>query len=266
MPRDVLLRTFERLRSLSGAAMDLVWPPVCPACKTGLVPGDPETLCTECNAELYLIQGRSCRRCAMPLGPFEQDNGGRFCVDCGGKSLIFRRAHCAGLYEGPLAETIKAFKYTPRARCAHLANYLSGLLAARLMQPDCTLDVSSVDIVVPVPSHRSRRRERDFDSTAEIARHLAGRLSLPLELRALEKVRATRQQMGLTRSARIDNVKGCFRVRRPKRLEAKTVLLVDDVLTTCATAEECARTLKASGVRETRVAAVARAVEGRSVQ
>lgn len=230
-----------------------------------MAPGCRERLCAECRSELPLISGRACRRCAMPLGPFEEDNGGRYCVDCGNKSLVFRRAACAGLYEGPLAETIKSFKYTPRARCMHLAAYLAELLAASLNRPGCGLEFSEVDVIVPVPAHRSRRRERGFDSTAEIARHLARRLNIPLELRNLVKTCSTRQQMGLARAARLENVRDSFKVRRPRRLRNKVVLLVDDVMTTCATAEECARTLRSADVRETRVAAVARAVEGRTV-
>jgi ComF family protein len=200
----------------------------------------------------------------MPLGPFEEDHGGRFCTDCGNKNLVFRRAASAGLYEGPLAEVIKAYKYTPRARCAHLAGYLSDLLAARLASPDCTLEVEDVDLVLPVPTHRARRRERGFDSTEEIARCLAGRLDKRVEIGNLGKTRSTQRQMGLTRAARLENVRDSFAVRRPERVEGRTVLLVDDVMTTCATAEECARTLRDAGARETRVATVARAVEGRT--
>jgi ComF family protein len=211
-----------------------------------------------------LISGKTCRRCGMPLGPFERDNGGRFCTDCGNKSLVFRRAASAGLYDGPLAEVIKAYKYTPRARSAHLAGYLAGLLADRLDSPRCPLGAEEVDLIVPVPTHRSRRRQRGFDSTAEIALKLGSRLGLPVAPRALKKTRSTRPQMGLSRAARLKNLESSITATNPAGLAGKVILLVDDVMTTCATAEECARTLRAAGAREVRVATVARAVEGRT--
>jgi ComF family protein len=264
VPRGRLLGAMRTARRLSSAALDLLWPPVCPSCGQGLEPGTPSRLCQRCLLELPLISGRTCRRCGMPLGPFEEDNYGRFCVDCGQKSLVFKRASCAGLYQGSLAETIKAYKYTPRARCAHLAGFLAGLLADRLAHPECTLEAADAQLILPVPTHRSRRRARGFDSTAEIARELAARLDKPLALRQMIRTRPTQQQMGLTRAARLENVKDSFALRRPDRVEGKLVLLIDDVMTTCATAEECARTLRAAGAREIRVAAVARAVEGRN--
>jgi ComF family protein len=199
----------------------------------------------------------------MPLGPFEDDHRGRYCVDCGGKNLVFSRAATAGLYEGPLAEVIKAYKYTPRSRCAHLAGYLSRLLKTRLLSEECELAASEADLVLPVPMHRGRRRRRGFDSVAELARLTARGLGLRMVAGLLLKTRPTRPQMGLSRPARLENVGGCFSVSRPAEIRGKLVLLVDDVITTCATSEECARTLRTAGAREVRVAAVARAIEGR---
>jgi ComF family protein len=199
----------------------------------------------------------------MPLGAFEEDHRGRYCIDCGSKNLVFRRAATAGIYEGPLAEIIKAYKYTPRSRCAHLARYLSRLLVARLLSADCELDAGEADLVVPVPMHRGRRRRRGFDSTAELARLVARGLGLRLVSGLLVKTRPTLPQMGLSRPARLENVGGCFSVTRPAEVKDRLVLLLDDVITTCATAEECARTLRLAGASEVRVAAVARAIEGR---
>ncbi len=266
MPEHLVRRAAGGLRFAVRAAMDLLWPPVCPSCGAGLAPGWPERLCAECRAALPLVAGAACRRCAMPLGPFEEDHEGRYCTDCGNRTLVFTRAASAGVYEGALARTIRAYKYTPQARCAHLAGYLAGLLAERLGSADCRLEASAVEVVVPVPSHRSRRIERGFDAAGELARALALRLGRPFCARALAKTKATRPQMGLARAERLENVRGSFAVRRPAAVAGRLVLLVDDVMTTCATAAECARVLREAGAREVRAAAVARALEGRRAE
>jgi ComF family protein len=263
--RELLRRAAAGLRLVVGAALDLLWPPVCPSCGAGLSAGHGDRLCAACRAELPLISGRACRRCGMPLGPFEADHDGRYCTDCGEKNLVFTRAASAGVYEGPLARLVQAYKYSPRARCAHLAGDLAGLLAARLSSPDCPLEAHQAELVVPVPSHRSRRLQRGFDAAGELARELARRLDRPCSLRTLAKTRPTPPQMGLSRAERLQNVQGSFAVRRPADVRGRLVLLVDDVMTTCSTAAECARALRAAGAREVRVASVARALEGRSL-
>ena len=245
------------------SALDLFWPPVCPGCGAGLEPGQAGVLCERCEAESPIFNGPACRRCGSPLGPFESDQGGRCCAECGGWNLVFTRAAAAGVYDGPLANIIKAYKYGARARGAHLARFLAGLLISRLTSPECGLGIKEIDMICPVPLHGSRRRQRGFDHAAELARHVSRRLGIPLELGNLVKTRATPSQAKLTRAERLDNIKGAFAVRRPERIKGKLVLLLDDVITTAATTEECARTLKAAGAREVRVAAVLRSVRGR---
>ena len=248
-----------------GAALDLFWPPVCPGCGAGREPGESGLLCERCRIELPLIRGRACLRCGTPLGPFESDHDGRWCADCGRMNLVFTRAAAAGLHEGPLAEVIKAWKYAPRGSRAHLGKYLAGLLAERLAAPDSPVPADGFDLIVPAPSHPVRVRERGFDHTLELARHLGRRLEVPVERGNLVKVRSTPQQAGLSRAERLENLKAVFAVKRPERLSGRRVLLLDDVVTTAATTEECARVLKAAGVREVWVAAVARATVGRVV-
>jgi len=259
LPAFVLRGAALALRS----ALDLFWPPVCPGCGAGLEPGQAGVLCERCRLELPLVRGPACERCGTPLGPFESDHGGRWCADCGRMTLIFTRAATAGLHEGPLAEVIRMWKYAPRASRAHLGRFLAELLAERLAAPDCPVRAGAADLLIPAPSHPSRVRERGFDHTRELTRQVGRRLGLPLELGNLVKVQATPSQAGLTRAERLDNLKGAFAVKRPEKIKGKTILLLDDVITTAATTEECARTLKAAGAREVWVIAVARATGGR---
>jgi len=248
------------------AALDLLWPPVCPGCRAGLEPGWGDLLCARCRHELPLIHGEACPRCGTPLGPFESDHGGRYCIDCGRMRLVFTRAAAAGVHEGPLADVIKAYKYSPRASRMHLAAFLAELIVERLASPGCPIEPGRAELLCPVPAHPSRVRERGFDHTAELARQLTKRLNIPLELGNLVKTCPTPNQARLSRAERLENQKGVFEVRRPERVKDRLILLLDDVITTAATAEECARTLKAAGAREVWLVAAARATGGRIVQ
>jgi ComF family protein len=245
------------------AVLGLLWPPVCPGCRCGLEPGHPDLLCARCRLGLALFHGPACPRCGTPLGPFESDHGGNYCADCGRLKLAFTRAVAAGLHDGPLAEVIKTYKYSPRASRAHLAGFLAGLIAERLESPGCPVKVAEADLLLPAPAHPSRVRERGFDHTGELARKLARRIAVRLETGNLVRVKATPSQTGLSRAERLENLKGAFAVRRPERIEGQTVLLLDDVVTTAATAGECARALKAAGARQVWLVAVARATGGR---
>jgi ComF family protein len=265
-PLAAVRRALRGSRLAVRAALDLLWPPVCVGCGAGMEPGAGDIFCGRCRTELPLFRGRCCPRCATPLGPFESDHGGRHCTDCGGLNLVFRRAVAVGVYDGPLGALVKAYKYTPRGRGEYLAAPLADMLVERLLSPDCPFDVKWADVVVPTPTHPSRVRERGFDHTAVLAKLVARRLGLPLESGNLVKTAATPAQAGLSRAERLENLKGALSVRRPERIKGRTVLMVDDVLTTCATAEECARALKLAGARETWVAAVARAIAGRDAE
>ncbi len=245
------------------STLDLIWPPRCGACRQGLEPGQTYPLCQDCQGEMPSPERRACRRCSMPLGPFEDDNRGSFCVDCGQRSLIFTRSACAGEYVGALAELICNYKYSTRARCAHLSRFLATLLHRHLVSESCQIGLHDINFLLSVPADPARISKRGFDSSAEIARHLARLLELPYEPRILSKRHSTVPQSGLSRQQRLKNIAGSFSAGTHKLLKNKTVLLIDDVMTTCATAEECSRSLRQAGVAEVRVAAVGRATEGR---
>ena len=164
-------------------------------------------------------------------------------------------ARAAYPFAGPLRETIHRFKYgKERARAAHLGLLLQPLLAA--LPPTVA---SRSPRVVPVPLAAARRRERGYNQSEELARVLAGASGLPLD-RQLARVRTTRPQVGLARPARHQNVRDAFRWRGAP-LRGEPFLLIDDVLTTGATADECAATLKAAGAGWVGLLTVARATE-----
>jgi ComF family protein len=207
--------------------------PVCSACWTAIRPLTPP-LCTRCGEPLP-----SWRAISLPLAR---------CARCRRRPGQIDRAGAIGAYDGALRAVIHALKYDGRRS---LARPLAALIAAR-----CAAVLDGAACVVPVPLHPSRRRQRGFNQALDLARHLG----LPV-VRALERVRATPSQTGLPAARRHGNVRGAFAAtRHAGRLRRGAVVIVDDVSTTGATLEACARALKRAGVREVRAVTAARAV------
>jgi ComF family protein len=155
------------------------------------------------------------------------------------------RARAIGPYEGALRGIVHALKYDARRS-------LAAPIAALMRRHGADI-LNGADCVVPVPLHRSRRRERGFNQAADLARHLG----LPAVL-ALRRVRATKTQTGLPAAQRHRNVRDAFRMSSGRGLTGAIVVLVDDVCTTGATLEACATVLKRAGVREVRALTAAR--------
>jgi ComF family protein len=174
------------------------------------------------------------------------------CPRCQDRAPHISRGRAIGAYDGALRAIIHALKYDGRRS---IAKRLAGSLAAHGRD---VLD--GADVASPVPLHRSRKRARGFNQAAEIARHLP----IPT-VHALRRVRATPSQTDLPAESRHENVRGAFAVRRSGRsaIADRVVVLVDDVSTTGATLEACARVLREAGAREVRALTVARVVSRR---
>jgi ComF family protein len=170
------------------------------------------------------------------------------CALCRAGARGFDEAYCFGFYEGPLRDLVHLLKYDGMKPLAQpLGEYLSRALP---------LD-ERFDAIVAMPLHWRRRFERGFNQAALLARQVARRRKIPV-LNVVRRVRATRTQTGLTNAKRRDNVSGAFRARRGRPLEGLRILLVDDVMTTGATADECARALLGAGARRVDVLTLAR--------
>jgi len=207
--------------------------PVCPGCWSSILPLTPP-LCDACGDPLP-----TWRTISIPLARCARCRRGRRQVD---------RARAVGAYVGALRSIVHALKYDGRRSVA-------APLAALMRDRGRDLLVG-VDAVVAVPLHPSRRRERGFNQAADLAR----RLGLPV-CPALRRVRATSAQAGLPAGRRHGNVRGAFALTPAARqLDGRTILLVDDVSTTGATLEACARALKGGGVAEVRAITAARVV------
>jgi competence protein ComFC len=155
-----------------------------------------------------------------------------------------------------MQRAIRLLKYNGRRS---LASILGGMMA-ELAESSKVLSNRRFDMIVPVPLHPWRMLEREFNQSELLGHELAARLKVPLETNLLTKVRKTRPQVGLSPQQRRDNLKGAFAVNPRLSLKAKTILLVDDVMTTGATGDECASTLLAAGAQAVYVITAAREV------
>jgi ComF family protein len=206
---------------------------VCASCLDAPEPFEPEHFCLSCRTPFQ--------------NEYPLDDEGR-CALCRSGLRMFDAAFCFGAYEGALRQLIHLFKY----RKMRALEGPLGRLLARALPRD-----RAFDAVVPVPLHWKRRWRRGFNQSELLARAMARRCGVPV-LNVLTRKRATRSQAGLTNAARRENVSGAFRAARPRSVDGKRILLIDDVMTTGATAAACAGALKRAGARSVTVLALAR--------
>ena len=231
-----------------GRAIDgLLYAGECLLCGTD-VTGSP--LCADCRGELLDSLGSACPRCAMPLGPWARHDGG--CFACRGRALGFDAAVALGVYNGPIRHLCLTLK---RERNAWLAPWLAELMIEGRAE---LRDLPDTVWVVPVPLHWRRQWERGYNQAEALARSLARRLDRPFR-RVLRRTVQTPILAGLGRVERAKVLHDAFRARPLPGLKERTVLLVDDVLTTGATCGAAARALKRAGAARVLVAVVARA-------
>ena len=233
----------EWLEGLAG----LLFPAECLACEAS-TSGRP--FCAACAAELRDAAGTACPRCAMPVGPSARIVEG--CSECRGRSLGFDAAVALGPYQGPIREACLRMKHE---RGAWLAPWLADLVV-EAHGPRLRAEAGAV--VVPVPLHWRRDWGRGYNQAEALARRIAQRLGRPLA-RALKRIVATPPLAHLGRQRRAELMRGAFRARPAHNLQARSVLLVDDILTTGATCGAAARALKDAGARRVTAVVVARA-------
>lgn len=231
-------------------ALDFLFPPRCPACaiRTARI-----ALCERCAVAIAAPRSPLCPRCGESFSGSGPDH------PCGRglqRPPHFERARACALYRNgepnPLIEILHRFKY---GRDVTLAPVLGAFFTEHCPVPD------DHDVVVPVPLDVARLRWRGFNQSVMLARALARRRRRPLCRMALERWRATPPQVGLGEDARRRNIAGAFAVHERAAIHGRTVLLVDDVMTTGATVDECAKTLRRAGARRVDVAVLARVAD-----
>lgn len=225
-----------------GGLFDLLYPPRCAVCGLFGFRG----LCAACRSAASALTGNRCSRCAIHL------EKPLFCPECARIAPVpFVKAVVAGVYEGPLKAAIWRLKFNGRQTAAAP---LGEALADRLRAARC----KEPDLVVPVPLHPARLCERGFNQSEVVARALCHALGWKPPVPALVRTRKTRSQTTLGLEDRAENVRGAFRASPRYDILGKSVLLLDDILTSMATACECCRALQQAGASEILVAALAR--------
>jgi ComF family protein len=227
--------------------LDLVFPPRCPACSRRT---ERVALCSRCDAAISRIASPICPVCGESFAGAGPDH---LCRRCTARTPHFDRARAPALYRhgsaSPLIETLYRFKY---GRDVTLAPVLGRFLADH-----CPLPIDH-EVVVPVPLDIARMRWRGFNQAVMLGRALALAAGRPLAPYALERRRVTAPQVGLGDAERRRNVAGAFAVRDATPIRGRSVLLVDDVMTTGATVDECARILRRGGAARIDVLVLAR--------
>jgi ComF family protein len=237
-------------RQLSEGLLHLFLPASCHLC--GIALRAPRTqLCESCHTQLTTDPSPSCPRCAATIGPFGAPDG--HCSLCRNSRFAFETVLRLGPYQGRLQEVV--------LRCKHRANEGLAELVGEWWAETAQSRFAglALDAIVPVPLHWLRRWQRGYNQSGSLAYGLSTRLRIPSQRWWLKRIRNTPSQKALSPTARHENVRGAFRVRSTAAVRGCSVLLVDDVMTTGATAHEAARALRAAGAKRVVVAALARA-------
>jgi ComF family protein len=238
------------------AMVDLLYPPGCMICRRALMP-EEKTLCLMCRARLSPAPAWQCKLCGA-TGGGEPPEPGRACHLCPSLDASYQGAFAVTGYFAESARAVHLFKYERRLE---LGRVMAELMRERLT-PSLQKMGRRLDCIVPVPLHWARRMQRGFNQSHMLARALAESSGLAYAPRLLRRVRYTRRQALIPHERRAANIEGAFALCGKPELRNKGVLLVDDVVTTGVTINECAKVLKHAGVREVWVACFARARTG----
>ena len=237
------------------ALASIIFPAGCRICEALLTSASRIPICETCLSSFVPVPVNACQICGRPLPalPHNQE-APLICTACGDKTYAFDRARSFAGYEGNLVRAILLLKFE---RIAPLGVWFANRLA-ELVEKE--RDALRADVVVPVPLHRDRERERGYNQAALLSKPLAKRLSLPHKAVLLMRTRARPDKQILSLVERWESVRGAFATRPGSQVDNQRVLLVDDVLTTGATLDACARALHQAGAKSVIGMTVARAV------
>jgi ComF family protein len=233
-------------------AVDLVYPRNCQFCATPLSEADRGVVCASCLGTVRWIEPPFCQQCASPFSGKVADTF--VCGYCQDLRFSFERAVCACRAEGIVRDSIHRFKYKREMYFGpHLADWL--LHAARQW-----IEWGEVDAIVPVPLHPRKKREREFNQAEYLADALSRAFGVGVLTGQLRRVKDTVTQTALDAEERAANLRGAFAVRRAGMFAGHRLVLVDDVFTTGATMDSCAKVLRVAGAQRVIALAVARGV------
>ena len=244
------MRVAGKMDSWFKAAVALVYPEICQLCQKERARIEDGLVCGKCWTQVRFIRPPFCERCGLPYSgdittPFE-------CANCRDLKFYFRFARSAVIAKTAVLEAIHRYKYS---RAYWFEKFLADLLA-REARP--LLTRADWDFIVPVPLHPLKLREREFNQAEHLAAHLSRVSQIPLNTKLLRRTHVTATQTRLNREQRAANMRNAFIVTAPKTATKRRFILVDDVFTTGATTNACARALRRGGATDVCVWTVAR--------
>ena len=231
------------------AALDTLYPPICLACRAAT--SEAGALCSSCWRAMRFIERPFCDRLGTP---FEHDLGeGLLSPQALTDPPVFQRARAVARFEdGPARRLVHRLKYSDRGE-------LAAPMGAWMARAGADV-LAEADAITPVPLHARRLWTRRFNQAAALGREIARRAGKPFEPALLQRVKATRSQVGLSREQRVQNMQGAFRAAPAASVQGRRIALVDDVLTSGATANAAARALLRAGAAQVDLIVFARVV------
>lgn len=239
------------VQEVASGITDILFPPTCLMCGIALTGDDRYPFCADCLNAMHRVAPPLCPSCGRPFTAAPGED--HLCEECILLHSPFSIARAWGRYEGVLLDAIHLFKYHGRISVGEAL----GRMMAKV--PPTSLAIRSYSLVVPVPLHPKRLRERGFNQSLILARQIAKQHAIPLDFSALRRRSHTEAQVNLSGKERRANVRGAFAVTDRSKIKRHRILLVDDVYTTGSTVMECANVLMQNGAREVAVLTLARA-------
>ncbi|MFZ1036726.1 MAG: ComF family protein [Smithella sp.] len=232
---------------------EVIFPPHCLGCAEILHPESGQIFCPACSDQIKFITGSICPICGTtyPDSPAED----HLCGDCLENKTYFSYARAIFSYESFILNAIHRFKYKRDISIGEtLASFMAGFSF-----PD--IDFTDYSLIIPVPLHIKRLRERGFNQSLVLARAVEHKRQIPVNFSVLKRHKFTLTQTGSNRNERKENIKGAFEVSDKKKIDGKNIILIDDVYTTGATINECAKTLIKAGAQKVAVLTLARVLK-----
>ena len=249
MVQPALRMVLGLLRRVSYAVL----PDLCVGCRVPLSRNVTPFFCDACWESIRPLSGPVCPRCGRPFASPTAllYSPGHLCGPCRAKKPAYRLARSLYAYEPPLREAIHAFKYRQNLAVGHILERLF----VQALPPDL-----NVDLVIPVPLAAERLRAREFNQSLRLAHAAAEALDRPMDYWSLRRRPGQAPQTSLPRRARLLNLRRAFDVPIPHAIHGRCILLIDDVLTTGTTVNECAKALRKAGSGDVIVLTLARAM------
>jgi len=240
------------MRALIERCLQFLLPSQCHCCERFLEEGQ-KGICPDCLSKIRWIEPPLCTLCGVPFLSREIEN--HPCGACLTRGKYFTMARAVGYYEGPLREAIHRWKYEEKS-------YLTLFFGEKLAEGFCRYwDPQSFDLIIPIPLHSKRLRERGFNQALLLVKELSQRTRIPYSKGLLRKRKPTTPQVNLNGGEREKGVRGSFHIQRDEEIEGKSILLVDDVYTTGATVNECSKVLLKAGAERVDVLTLAHAIK-----